>query len=103
MITANLTGEIDNLIRKAHRQWLQSVCLALGRAPDSMDARSLIAALPVTNNSDTAHRVANIIRQAEGVVPCKTLGASIDVCTAILVRWQQEQHIELLWTGPSPA
>jgi len=103
MIPATLTGDIDILIRRAHKHWLQTVCLALERAPDSVDARALIADLPATNNSDVAHCLANVIRQAEGVLPWKALGASIDVCVSIYSHWQQEQHIELLWTGPSPA
>jgi len=68
-----------------------------------MDAGSLIAGLPATNNGDAAHCLANIIRQAEGVLSWKALGASIDICTSISLNRQQEQHIELLWTGPSPA
>lgn len=103
MIPSTLTGDINNLIRRAHKHWLQTVCLALGRAPESIDAESLIADLPATNNSDVALCLANIIRQAEGVLPWKALGASIDVCTSVFSNWQQEQHIELLWTGPSPA
>src|ERR1017187_9151872 len=103
MIPLTLTGDIDSLIRRAHKQWLQTVCAALGQAPESMDAGSLIADLPATNNSDVAHCLANIIRQTEGVLSWKALGASFDVCSSILSHWQQEQHIELLWTGPSPA
>ena len=103
MIPSTLAGDIDNLIRRAHKPWLQTVCIALNRAPESIDAGSLIADLPPTNNSDAAHCLANIIRQAEGVLSWKALGASIDVCSSIFSHWQQEQHIELLWTGPSPA
>jgi|SRR5271166_1650928 len=103
MIPSPLTRDIDSLIRRAHKPWLKTVCLALDEAPESIDSGSLIADLPLTNNSDVAHCLANIIRQAEGVLSWKALGASIDVCTSIFSHWQQEQHIELLWTGPSPA
>ena len=103
MIPLTLTGDIDSLIRRAHRQWLQTVCAVLDQAPTALDAGSLIGDLPATNNSDVAHCLANIIRQAEGVLSWKALGASIDVCTSVFSHWQQEQHIELLWTGPSPA
>jgi phosphatidylserine/phosphatidylglycerophosphate/cardiolipin synthase-like enzyme len=68
-----------------------------------MVAGSLIAGLPATNNGDVAHCLANIIRQTEGKISWKALGASIDLCNLIFSRWQQEQHAELLWTGPSPA
>jgi cardiolipin synthase len=103
MISKALTGDIDNLIRRAHRQWLQNVCLILSEAPDSIDAGSLIADLPATNNSDVAHCLADIIRQSEGVLSWNALGASIEACAAIFLRWQRDQRIELLWTGPSPA
>ena len=103
MIPATLTADVDNLIRRGQKHWLQTVCAALGQAPESMDARSLIANLPTTNNSDAAHCLANIVHQAEGVLPWNALGASIDLCSAMFSRWQQQQHLELLWTGPSPA
>ena len=103
MIPSALTGDIDNLVRRAPKHWLQTVCAALDQAHESMAAGSLIANLPATNNGDVAHCLANIIRQTEGVLSWKTLGASIDLCSSIFSRWQQEQHTELLWTGPSPA
>jgi cardiolipin synthase len=103
MISAALTGDIDNLIRRAQKQWLQNVCLILGAAPDSIDAGSLIADLPTTNNSDVAHCLASIIRQSEGALSWQALGASIEACASIFLRWQRDQRTELLWTGPSPA
>jgi phosphatidylserine/phosphatidylglycerophosphate/cardiolipin synthase-like enzyme len=103
MIPSALAGDIDNLVRRAPKHWLQTVCAALDQAHESMAAGSLIANLPATNNGDVAHCLANIIRQTEGVLSWKTLGASIDLCSSIFSRWQQEQHTELLWTGPSPA
>lgn len=103
MIPSALAGDIDNLVRRAHKHWLQTVCATLDQAPESMDAGSLIADLPATNNGDVAHCLANIIRQTEGILSWKTLGASIDLCSSIFSHWQQEQHTELLWTGPSPA
>jgi hypothetical protein len=102
MIPSALAGDIDNLVRRAHKQWLQTVCAALEQAPESMAAGSLIADLPTTNNGDVAHCLANIIRRSEGILSWKSLGASIDLCSSIFSRWQQEQHVELLWTGPSP-
>ena len=103
MIPSALAGDIDSLVRRAHRHWLQNVCAALGQASESLAAGSLIAGLPTTNNGDVALCVANIIRQAEGVMSWKALGASIELCASLFTRWQKEQNIELLWTGPSPA
>ena len=102
MIPSSLTGDIDSLIRRAQRHWLQNVCLILNTAPDSVDARCVIADLPATNNSDAAHCLANIIRRSEGVLSWKALGASIGICASLFSRWQGESNVELLWTGPSP-
>ena len=103
MIPSNLAGDIDSLIRRAHGQWLQAACAVLGAVPESMDAGSLIAGLPPTNNSDAAHSLSIIIRQAAGMLTWRALGSSIEVCSFVFNRWSREQHIELLWTGPSPA
>ena len=103
MIPSNLAGEIDILIRKAHGQWLQAVCAVLATVPESTDATTLIASLPPTNNGDAAHSLASIIRQSSGMFTWKALGSSIEVCSFMFDRWREEQHIELLWTGPSPA
>jgi phosphatidylserine/phosphatidylglycerophosphate/cardiolipin synthase-like enzyme len=67
-----------------------------------MDAAAVIAALPGTNNSDTAHCLASVIRQAEGVTSWKALGVSFYLCSSMLSQWQQQQSMELLWSGPSP-
>jgi cardiolipin synthase A/B len=103
MIPSNLAGDIDNLIRRAHGQWLQAVCAVLAAVPESMDAASLIASLPPTNNGDAAHSLASIIRQTAGMLTWKALASSIEICSFMFDRWREEQHIELLWTGPSPA
>jgi len=103
MIPPTLKSEIQDLIRGGHKPWLSSVCLALDRASESMDAASVIANLPVTHNRDAAHCLAGIIRRAEGLLPWKALAASLDLCTSMFSQWQQENHIELLWSGPSPA
>jgi cardiolipin synthase A/B len=103
MIPSALAQDIDILIRRAHKPWLETVCSVLDHATSSTDVQSLIASVPPTNNSDVAHGLANIIRQAEGLMSWKALGASIDVCAAIYPDWQRRQRIELLWTGPTPA
>lgn len=102
MIPSTLTGDIENLIRRAHKQWLLSVCAVLSGAPDSMDAGGLISDMPATNNGDAAHRLATIIRQSQGVLTWKALSASIEISAALFSHWQEENRVELLWTGPSP-
>jgi cardiolipin synthase len=102
MIPPSLTADIDSLIRRAHKPWLHSVCVALEGVTEPLDATSLISALPATNNSDAAHLLAGVIRQAEGVISWKALGTSLDLCVGLILRSQGEEHIELLWAGPTP-
>jgi cardiolipin synthase A/B len=103
MISAALTSDIQDLISRSQRQWLQKACSALDQAPESMDAAELIATLPGTTNSDAAHCFAGVIRRAEAVLSWKALGASIDLCSSMFSEWQQQQSIELLWSGPLPS
>jgi phosphatidylserine/phosphatidylglycerophosphate/cardiolipin synthase-like enzyme len=84
VIPLPLARDIDVLVRRAHGQWLQSVCAALYSAPDS-------------------HCLACIVRESEGVVSWRNLGVTVEVCRSVFSTWEQEQHAELLWTGPSPA
>jgi cardiolipin synthase A/B len=102
MISATLASGIQDLIRRSHQQWLQTVCSTLDQASESMNAGALIAILPSTNNSDAAHCLARVIRLAEAVLSWKALGASIDLCSSMFSQWQQQQSVELLWSGPSP-
>jgi len=102
MIPPSLTADIDSLIRRAHKPWLHSVCVALEGVTEPLDATSLISSLPATNNSNAAHLLADVIRQAEGVISWKALGTSLDLCVSLLLRSQREEHIELLWAGPTP-
>jgi cardiolipin synthase len=102
MISAQLTSDIQVLIRRSHKQWMEAVCAALENVAESLDASVLIEILPTTNNNDAAHCLANVIRQAEGVLPWKALGASLDLCSSMYSSYQEQQTIELLWSGPSP-
>jgi len=102
MISPQLTSDIEVLIRRSHKQWLEAVCIILSDADESLDASALIETLPNTNNNDAAHCLANVIRQAEGLLPWKALGASLDLCSSMYSSYQEKQTIELLWSGPSP-
>ena len=90
MIPPSLTADIDSLIRRAHKPWLHSVCVALEGVTEPLDATSLISSLPATNNSNAAHLLADVIRQAEGVISWKALGTSLDLCVSLLLRSQRE-------------
>ncbi len=102
MISHQLTSDIQVLIRRSHKQWMEAVCVALENVAESLDASALIETLPTTNNNDAAHCLASVIRQAEGILPWKALGASLDLCSSMYSSFQEKQTMELLWSGPSP-
>jgi phosphatidylserine/phosphatidylglycerophosphate/cardiolipin synthase-like enzyme len=102
MIPPQLISDIEVLIRRSHKQWMEAVCATLNNAADSLNASALIEAMPNTNNNDAAHCLANVLWQAEGLLPWKALGASLDLCSTMYSRYQEKQTIELLWSGPSP-
>jgi cardiolipin synthase A/B len=103
MIPENLIYEIDHLIRRAHAPWLEAVCAVLCSVAASIEATALIAVLPPTNNSDAYHNLTGVVRAASGKLTWKELGSSIRVSAFLFQRWKEEQSVELLWTGPSPA
>ncbi|MGF7181460.1 DISARM system phospholipase D-like protein DrmC [Tunturiibacter psychrotolerans] len=103
MIPSSLKESIVDLIRRAHHPWLQTVCLTMSKTDSSIGARSLIATLPATNNGDAAHCLASVIRLAENHMSWNSLSVLIEVSVSVLAQQQQEQFVELLWTGPSPS
>lgn len=103
MISPALKRDIRDLIRMSHRPWILCVCSALEQVSESMDISSLIANLPVTHNKNAAHCLESVIRQAEGLLSWRALGASLELCTAMYSEWMREERLELLWSGPSPA
>jgi len=63
----------------------------------------VIQHLPGTNNADLPFLMTQVVRFAAGKMSWEALSWSISTAFATYQRWQAEQHIELLWTGPSPA
>jgi len=102
MISAALASNIQELLRRSEKKWLQSVCVALDEAPESASAAALVATMPSIANGDAAHCLSEVIRMAESVLSWKALGALISLCSSMFYQWQQQQSIELLWSGPSP-
>jgi cardiolipin synthase len=103
MSTPEISSAIDKLVRKAPSAWLKDVCQVVGSWPKDVYAEGMIASLPITHNGDLAFQLRQILLSAEGKMSWETLAASIEMCASVRCIWESEQHIELLWSGPSPA
>jgi len=70
--------------------------------PEKSCATGRISTLPVTNNGDLAAQLNGVVNLAQGSISWESLALSIEVCASARSKWEREQHIELLWSGPSP-
>jgi phosphatidylserine/phosphatidylglycerophosphate/cardiolipin synthase-like enzyme len=94
---------IEDLIRKAPAAWMASVSDALKCFPATATAEFVQQRLPTTNNADLAFLATEVIKQASGLMSWESLSWTLQTSFASYQRSQAEQHIELLWSGPSPA
>jgi cardiolipin synthase A/B len=99
----DLSGTIDELVREAPRSWLESVCKELRSWPADAHAETLAHRLPPTNNGNLSYSLREALRLAVGAMSWESLGCAISVCATLYSRWEAENKVELLWTGPSPA
>ena len=94
---------VEGLIRKAPASWMASVCDALKGFPATATAEFVRQHLPTTNNADLAFLAADVIKEASSLMSWESLSWALSTTSASYWRGQAEQHIELLWSGPSPA
>ena len=91
------------MIRKAPAGWITSVCTSLRSFTSTASSESVIKNIPVTNNADLAYLVAEVVNYASKKMTWEALSWTIETAYALQQRWHNEQHVELLWSGPSPA
>lgn len=94
---------VDALIHKAPVSWMISVSDALKGFPATATAEFVLQRLPTTNNADLAFLAAEVVKKACGLMSWESLSWALRTSFATYQRSQAEQHIELLWSGPSPA
>ena len=99
----DFTTSVENLIRKAPADWLASACERLRSSAATATAEFVLQRLPSTNNSDLSFLAAKTVRQASKMMSWESLSWTLQTAHATYIRWQTDQHIELLWSGPSPA
>jgi cardiolipin synthase A/B len=98
-----LSSAIDGLVRMAPPSWLGEACAVIRSWEKKSSTAECIASLPITPNGDLADQLNSVVRLAQGLVSWESLSVSIEVCASVRSRWESEQQIELLWSGPSPA
>jgi len=94
---------VERLMRKAPSAWLDAACETLKCFPAGANAEQVLKSLPVTHNADLPFLMAGVVRLASGQMSWEALGWAISTAATAYSRWQQEQHVELLWAGPLPA
>ena len=94
---------VENLIRKAPTDWLDSVCAALRSLPATANAEFVLQRLPATPNADLSYLMAAAVHLASGRMSWEAMSWTLQSTSGIYRRWKAEQHIELLWAGPTPA
>lgn len=94
---------VENLVRKAPDAWLTSACEALKAFPPTATAEFVLQRMPATNNADLSFLMSGVAQEATGKMSWEALAWTLNTAFCSYHRWQAEQHIELLWSGPSPA
>jgi phosphatidylserine/phosphatidylglycerophosphate/cardiolipin synthase-like enzyme len=58
--------------------------------------------IPSTNNADLSFLMADVVRFSFGRMSWEALSWALSAAFATSGRWRADQHIELLWSGPTP-
>src|SRR5258708_29845040 len=94
---------VENLVRRAPADWLASVCSALRKFPSAASLEIVLRSIPNTNNADLSFLVSQVVRSCVDKMSWETLSWVLSTCFTNYQRRQAEQHMELLWSGPSPS
>lgn len=94
---------LENLIRKAPAVWLASTCEALRGLPSSASLEFVLNNIPNTNNADLSFLMSKVVRSCVGKMSWEALSWALSTSFSTYQHSRAEQHIELLWSGPSPA
>lgn len=94
---------IQELSRKAPIGWLLTASKCLRNYPADTAPDLILQRMPPTNNDDISFLMVQLLRNAKGIMSWEALSWSIETIATAYERWQAEQQIELLLTGPLPA
>lgn len=94
---------IEKIIKKAPADWIIAVCETLRSIDtDTSSSEWVIKKLPSTNNANLSCLIGETVRIASYVMSWEALSWALDSSFATYRRSMVSQHIELLWSIPSP-
>lgn len=94
---------IENLIRRAPTDWLASTCEVLRNFPSASNLEFVLKNIPNTNNADLSFLMSKVLRSSVGKMSWEALSWALSTSFTTFQHLRAEQHIELLWSGPSPS
>ncbi|MBR1214598.1 DISARM system phospholipase D-like protein DrmC [Bradyrhizobium sp. JYMT SZCCT0180] len=94
---------IENLIRRAPTNWIASTCEVLRNVPSASNVEFVLKNIPNTNNADLSFLMSKVVRSCVGTMSWEALSWALNTSFTTFQHLRAEQHIELLWSGPSPA
>ncbi len=103
MMSDDFVTAVENLIRKAPTAWLISACDTLRSLPATANAEFVLQRLPATANADASFLMSAAVRSASGQMSWEALSWAVQTTFTSFHRLRAQQHIELLWAGPSPS
>lgn len=87
----------------APNSWLKAVHKKLIETSATLHIEKVVSQIPSTNNADLTYQIKDIIVLAYGKMSWEALGWFIDGIADTYNQFQNENQVELLWTGPAPA
>ena len=99
----NFIIAVEDLVRKAPASWLTTACESLRSFPATATPDFVLQHLPPTNNADLAFVAKQVVKQAAAMMSWESLSWTLETTYATFHRSQADQHVEMLWSGPSPA
>lgn len=103
MMQEDFSIAVESFVGKSPAAWMNHLCEALRSFPATASTDFVLQRLPATNNADLSFLATNVVKRAAGVMSWEALSRVLEATHAAYSRWKTEQHIELLWSGPSPS
>ena len=94
---------VENLIKSSPASWLMPFCETLRGLPTTANPDFVLKRLPATPNADLSFAATRVVKLASELMSWEALSSALETTQAAYKRWQTDQHIEMLWSGPSPA
>lgn len=97
-----LFDSIQALVRKAPENWLASACESIRTSSAGATADFIQKRMPETNNAVLGFMMSEVLRFAQGAMSWEALSWTVQSAYQTYHGLRSEQHIEFLWSGPSP-